>query len=152
MSGMVRIKSPQDLGAAAILLAIGIVGVWGANDLNFGTAARMGTGYFPVILSWCIIGFGLILAARSVTIQGPSLERLQIRPIGVLVVASLIFGYAIEQFGLAIASAAAIFVATYAKRGAKLKEAVILAIALTAFAIVVFVWALGQPLPVWQGR
>lgn len=149
---MVRIKSPQDFGAAIVFVVIGLAGIYFGTDLRLGTAARMGPGYFPMILSGCIIAIGLIIGGRAIIVSGPAIERFQLRPIGMLVVAALIFGYAIEEVGLAIAGVAMILVASYAGRGARFKESLILAVLLTIFAIVVFVWALGQSLPVWYGR
>ncbi len=149
---MIRIKSPQDFGAAIVFIAIGLAGFYFGSDLRLGTAARMGPGYFPMILSGCIMAIGVLIGARALVFDGPGIERFQLRPIGMLVIASLIFGYAIEEVGLAIAGVAMILVAAYAGRGARLKESLILAVLLTIFAIVVFVWALGQPLPVWSGR
>jgi hypothetical protein len=149
---MIRIKSPRDFGAALVILAIGLAGVYFASDLRMGSASRMGPGYFPQILSWCIVALGIFIGAKSLVMQGPPVERMQLRPIGVLVVSSLVFGYAIEEVGLAIAAVAAMLIAPYARRGASLREALLLSIGLTAFAIVVFVWALGQPLPLWRGR
>jgi hypothetical protein len=149
---MVRIKSPQDFGAAVVFVLIGAAGFYFGWDLRTGSAARMGPGYFPMVLSGCIIAIGLVVGFRSFVLNGPRIERFRIRPIGLLVVAALIFGYLIEEIGLAIAGALMILVATYAGREAKLKEAIILAIVLTTFSIVVFVWALGQSLPVWSGR
>ena len=149
---MIRIKSPQDLGAGAVILAIGFAGIYFSGDLRMGSASRMGPGYFPQILSWCIVALGVLIGARSLVFDGPKLEPLELRPIGVLVISSLVFGYAIEEVGLALASTAALLIAPYARRGASFREAVFLSIGLTAFAIIVFVWALGQPLPVWGGR
>jgi hypothetical protein len=149
---MIRVKSPQDLGAAFVFILIGLAGFYFGWDLRTGTAARMGPGYFPMVLSGCIIAIGVIVGARSLVLAGPPIERFRIRPLGLLVVAALIFGYLIEEIGLAISGFLMILVASYAGREAKLTESVLLAIALTAFSIVVFVWALGQSLPVWHGR
>lgn len=149
---MLRIKSPQDLGAAILILAIGLAGLYFSNDLRMGTASRMGPGYFPQLLSWCIVALGVLIGAKSFTIEGPPIERFQWRPITLLVISSLIFGYAIEEIGLAAASVVALLIAPYARRGASFREALILSVVLTAFAIIVFVWALGQPLPLWGGN
>lgn len=48
---MVRIKSPQDFGAAIVFILIGLAGIYFGWDLRTGTAARMGPGYFPLVLS-----------------------------------------------------------------------------------------------------
>ena len=149
---MIRIKSPRDLGAGVVILAIGLAGAYFARDLQVGTASKMGPGYFPQIISWCIVALGAFIGIRSFGTYGPPLERIYVRPLAVLVVSSLIFGYAIEQVGLVVASVVAMLIAPYARPGASFREAVLLSIGLTVFAVVVFVWALGQPLPVWGGR
>ena len=53
---MVRVKSPQDFGASIIFILIGVAGLYFGSELSFGSAARMGPGYFPMIVSglpWC---------------------------------------------------------------------------------------------------
>jgi hypothetical protein len=149
---MVRVKSPQDLGAAIVFILFGLAGVYFGWDLRLGSAARMGPGYFPLLLSGCIVAIGLVVGVRALIFEGPGIERFQLRPLTLLLIASLIFGYLIEEIGLAVAGVLMILVASYAGREARLKESVILALVLTAFSIVVFVWALGQSLPVWTGR
>ncbi len=149
---MIRVKSPRDLGAGVVIVAIGLAGVYFARDLTVGSAAKMGPGYFPTIVSWCIAALGAFIGLRSLGTNGPPLERFYLRPLAVIVIASLVFGYAIEQVGLVAASLAAMLIAPYARAGASWRESLLLAIGLTVFAVVVFVWALGQPLPVWGGR
>ncbi len=149
---MIRVKSPRDLGAGIVILAIGLAGAYFARDLMVGSASKMGPGYFPTIISWCIVALGAFIGVRSLGTYGPPVERFCFRPLAVIVIASLVFGYAIEQIGLVLASLAAMLIAPYARPGASWREALLLAVGLTIFAVVVFVWALGQPLPVWGGR
>ena len=42
-----RIKSPQDVGAAIILIGLGLVGLWFGRDYDIGSVSRMGPGYMP---------------------------------------------------------------------------------------------------------
>jgi hypothetical protein len=74
---MFRVKSPQDLGAGIVFVLIGAAGIVFGQDLAFGSAARMGPGYFPTLLSYLIIAIGLVLAVKSVTTDGPPIERIQ---------------------------------------------------------------------------
>jgi hypothetical protein len=46
-----RVRSPQDLGAGLVFVLIGVAGVYFGTDLTFGTAARMGPGFFSILLS-----------------------------------------------------------------------------------------------------
>ena len=96
---MLRIRNPQDFGAAAVFIAIGAAGLYFGGDLAFGTAARMGPGYFPVLLSACILLIGIIVGIRSLSIAGPSVERIPLRPIAVIVLCIVGFGLLIERAG-----------------------------------------------------
>ena len=149
---MFRVKSPQDFGAAMLFLAIGIAGIYFGQDLTFGTASRMGPGYFPTLLSIVIVLIGAIVGLKSLAIDGPPIEPTKLRPILFILLAILAFGYLIEQIGLAITATGLAIFAAYARRDVNLKETVVLAVGLSLFAIVVFAYALGQPLPIWWGR
>jgi hypothetical protein len=66
---MIRIRSPQDLGAGLLFLAIGGAGVLIGQDLAFGTARRMGPGFFPTIISALIMLIGVLVALRGIAID-----------------------------------------------------------------------------------
>ncbi len=149
---MFRIKSPQDVGAAVVFMAIGLAGVYFGSDLNFGTAARMGPGYFPIILSWIIFGIGVVVGFKGLTIDGPPIDPIQVRPILVIVVSILMFGYLIDKVGLAITAALLTVLAGYARRDVSLLETLLLAAGLALFCVGLFVYALSQPFPAWWGR
>jgi hypothetical protein len=149
---MFRVKSPQDFGAAVLFLTIGIAGIYFGQDLTFGTAARMGPGYFPTLLSCIIVAIGAIVGLKSLAIEGPPIEPIKLRPIVFILVAVLAFGFLIEQIGLAITTTALAIFAAYARGNVNLKETVLLAVGLAVFAVAVFAYALGQPLPIWWGR
>ena len=149
---MLRIRSPQDLGAAVVFVVIGLAGAYFGRDLAFGTAGRMGPGYFPIILSWIIVAVGVVLGLRALTIEGPRIEPVQLRPIMVIITAVLMFGFLINAVGLAVAAVLLTILAAYARRDVNLAEAALLGIGLAAFSVVVFVYGLSQPLPAWWGR
>ena len=112
----------------------------------------MGPGYFPIILSWIIVAVGFVLGFTAVTVEGPPIEPVQLRPITVIIAAILVFGLLIGAAGLAIAAVLLTVLAAYARHDAKLGEAVLLGIGLAAFTVAVFVYGLSQPLPAWWGR
>jgi hypothetical protein len=143
-----RVRSPQDLGAAVIFLAIGAAALAFRGDLEYGTTARMGPAYFPTILGWLILAIGAGLAVSSLKVDGPPIQRVQPRPLIMIVVAVLMFGYLLEIAGLAVSAIIVTLVAAYARRSANWKEALVLGAGLAAFTIAVFVLALNQPLPI----
>jgi hypothetical protein len=150
-SAAIQVKSPQDLGAGLLFIAIGLIGLYFGQDLTFGTSRNMGPGYFPTILSALILLIGVVVALRGVTIEGPPIEEIRLRPLVVLVGAMLVFGYVIQIAGLAITATLLAIMAAYAQPNVRVRETIIFAIILSAFVVVVFVYALGQPLTVWWG-
>ncbi len=149
---MVRVKSPQDFGAGAVFIAIGVAGIVLGSDLPMGTAGRMGAGYFPMLLSSLIILIGLITGARGLSIEGPPIDRFHLRPLAFILGAIAISGYLLNWTGLLITTVIVTGLAALARPNANLGEAALLGLGIGLFAIGVFVYALNQPLPAWWGR
>jgi len=112
----------------------------------------MGPGYFPTILSYVIIAIGLVIALRGFTIDGPSVERIPLRPISLVVISILAFGFLIEVIGLALTAITLTFIASAARKEVKWRETAFLAVILALLCVFVFVYGLGQPMPAWWGR
>ncbi|HEY8578775.1 MAG TPA: tripartite tricarboxylate transporter TctB family protein [Beijerinckiaceae bacterium] len=149
---MLRVKSPQDFGASVVFIVIGVIGVWFGGELNYGSAARMGPGFFPVILSWLVIAVGLVIGLRALALDGPAIERPQMRPILAICAAILLFALLIETIGLALTSAVTILVASLARADTRWRDTLILAFVLSIALVLLFVYALGQAMPPWWGR
>ena len=145
----VRAKSAQDLGAAVVFLVIGLAGLVFGDELAFGTSAKMGPGYFPTILSSLILAIGAVLVIKSLSVEGPGIEPVQLRPIGFIVAAIVLFGYLLPELGLVVTAIIVTLVAAYARRGVNLRETLWLGAGLALFSVLVFVLALSQPLPIW---
>jgi hypothetical protein len=96
-----RIKSPQDVGAAIILIAIGLAGLWFGRDYDIGSVSRMGPGYMPVLLSIGLLVFGAAIGLRAVTVDGPPIATGRWYPSLMILVAVLMFALLIERAGLA---------------------------------------------------
>lgn len=148
---MVKVRSPQDLGAGLLFLLIGVSGFVFGRDLTFGSARDMGPGYFPYLISGLIVIIGLITAARALAIDGPPIERVHFRPVIMLMLALAAFGFLIAPAGAVIASMSLVILAAYARRNVNPIETIIFAIGVSAFVVTIFVYALGQPMPVWWG-
>ena len=149
---MVRVKSPQDLGAGVVFILIGIAGVLFGSDLPMGTTARMGPGYFPALLSGLIILIGLITGARGLAVDGPPIEPIYYRPLAFILGAIVVSGYLLNGVGLALTAIVVTVLAALARRDANIGESLLLGAGIGLFAIGVFVYALNQPLPAWWGR
>ena len=107
----ISVKGPQDLGAGLLFIIIGVAGVYFGQDLTYGSALRMGPGYFPTIISYLILALGAVVGLRAIVIAGPSIEPVQYRPLLLVIASILVFGALIDRFGLAISAVALTLVA-----------------------------------------
>lgn len=148
---MIRVKSPRDFGSAMVFLVIGISGIYFGSDLTYGTAGRMGPGYFPFLLSILILAIGAGILVQSLTIEGPPIDPPKLRPLSFVMASIIVFGYGIDYIGLALTSVVLTFIAAYARKEVNFIETLIFAIILAIGTVLVFVYGLGQPLPAWWG-
>lgn len=149
---MLRVRNPQDLGAGVMFVLIGLIGIYSGWDLTYGSARNMGPGYFPMWLSWIIFTIGLICLGRALAFDGPSIEKIQIRPIFFVFAGALLFGYLVEYIGLFLGLILMTLVATQARKDTRMKEVALLAVIMAFISVIVFVYILGQAMPAWWGR
>jgi hypothetical protein len=144
-----RIRSPKDFWSGLVFIAIAAAFMALATRYRLGTAEKMGPGFFPIMIGIVQAGLGVILLGRSFVFDGPPLERMRLSPLAITVTAVVLFGIALDWFGLAAAIAALVIVGAYADRSSRLVESIALAVALVFFSVAMFVWILGLPLQVW---
>jgi hypothetical protein len=148
---MLRVKSPQNLGAGLIFILIGAAGFLLGRDLSFGTPARMGPGFFPLILSGLILAIGVAVALMGLSLRGPHIEPMKWRPITTVSLAIVAFGFAMSQLGLALSAALLTFLAALARKEIHWRETAALAVILALFSVGLFIYGLGQAMPAWWG-
>jgi hypothetical protein len=146
---MMRIRSPKDFWAGLIFIAIGGGFVLLAQQYRLGDMHRMGPAMFPTLVGALLVALGLIIALRSFALDGAPVPRFEVRPIGVSLLAIVLFGIALHWFGLVAAVAVLVLVGAYAARDVRPLENFALAAVMVAFSVGVFVWLLGLPLPLW---
>ncbi len=148
---MVVVRSPKDLVAGLLFIATGTAAIAIAANYTFGTAARMGPGYFPRLLGMLLILLGAILAARSLRLNGPPLPGWKWRPVLVTLGSVVMFGLIVNRAGLVVSTILLIVMASAASREFRPREAIISGIALAALAVGVFVIGLKLQIGIWPG-
>ncbi|HEY4663968.1 MAG TPA: tripartite tricarboxylate transporter TctB family protein [Comamonas sp.] len=155
-----KIKSQKDFFAGLMYLVVGGAFAIGATEYSIGTGARMGPGYFPMILGVLLALIGSVIAFKA-TLNGPSdgdpVGKWAWRQVFFILAANFAFGIllvgvpalGIPGFGLIVAIYALVLIASYARKEANIKETLILATVLAIGSYAVFVWALSLQFPVW---
>lgn len=141
----------KDFLAGLLLLGIGALGFAMALDYPFGSALRMGPGYFPRVLAGILMAFGVFVLIRGVIKQERVQGRWGWKPLGFIVVSLIAFGFIMERLGFIPALIAMFFLSTLGGHEFKLREVVVLTVIMTVFAVGVFVYGLGLPYPLIQG-
>jgi hypothetical protein len=143
------IRAPKDFWAGLIFVAIGVGFILLAQQYRLGDMHRMGPAMFPSLVGALLAVLGAILALRAFVLDGAAVPRFYARPIGVSLLAIVLFGIALQWLGLVAAIAALVLVGAYAARDVRPLENLALAAAMIVFSVAVFVWLLGLPLPLW---
>ncbi len=149
------IKNPKDFWTGILYVVFGAVGFWIARDYGMGAAARMGPGYFPMVLSGLMLVFGAASLIRSFIVPGEPVGHLHWKGIAVVCGATALFAFLLPRAGLLIALPVMVLVAASGSTKFKFElKAVVGLLVLTGFCAGVFVKGLGVPMPLlgsWFG-
>ena len=155
-------KFKKDYYGGALLIVIGLAAVYAGIGYRVGELAHMGPGFFPVALGGLLALTGLLIAisaraekpasgaSEEAASHGhpggmPDMRGCICIILGIL--AFLLFG---EYGGLLPATFAIVFISALGDRDNTLTEAVLLSLAMSFIAVVVFWWALKLQLPLFQ--
>ena len=148
-----RIKSPKDFWAGLMFIGFGVFfALWAYFNYQMGTAVRMGPAYFPTLLGGLLAFLGLVVLAESFVAEGPKVPRFAFRPLVMISVGCVAYGYLMKPLGLVLATAALVFISALGGHEFKWKEVTLLYILLIVFSWLVFVKGLTLPFPIWPER
>ncbi|MEI8031270.1 MAG: tripartite tricarboxylate transporter TctB family protein [Comamonadaceae bacterium] len=154
------IKSQKDFFTGLAFMAVGGAFAWGATTYTVGTGARMGPGYFPLVLGVLLALLGAVITFTAMVVEtedGEKIGKWIWRPVGYIVAANLAFGILLgglasinlPAMGMVIAIVALTLIAAKAGSEFKLKEILILAAILVAGSYVTFILLLKLQIQVW---
>ena len=148
---MPRLISSKDFWSGVMLIAIGVAAIVIARGYPFGTALRMGPGYFPTVLGAILVLFGLYLLVQGLRRSDALEGNWSLRAFVIVPLSLVLFGVLMDRAGFIPAIVVLIFGSAAAGTDFKLVEVALLTVVLTVFCIAVFIWGLGLPYPLLAG-
>ena len=155
-----QIKSQKDFFSGLMFIAVGVAFAWGATTYNVGEGARMGPGYFPLMLGIVLAVIGAVVLFTSLVVEtegGDRIGQWAWRPLFFIIMANLLFGVllgGLPSIGLpAMGMIAAIYgltiVASMADGHFHVRDTLILATVLAVGSYLAFIMLLKLQIPVW---
>ena len=157
---VVNIKSQKDFFSGLMFMAVGAAFAWGATTYNVGSGARMGPGYFPLMLGVLMAVLGAAITFKSLVVEtagGDKIGAWAWKPLVFIILANLAFGVLLgglpsiklPAMGMIVGIYALTFISSMAEPGWKVKNTFILATVLAAGSYAAFVLVLKLQFPVW---
>jgi hypothetical protein len=144
-----KIKSTEDFWAGLMFIGCGIAAIVIARDYPFGSAMRMGPGYFPTAIGGCLVVLGATITAISFKAPGTGIGPWPWRAMMLMSVAFVLFAWGMEHMGFIPSLALLIVVSTLSTPHFRWKEMAIEMVVMIAGSWAVFIYALELPFPLW---
>jgi hypothetical protein len=156
----VNIKSQKDFFSGLMFLVVGAAFAWGATKYSIGTGARMGPGYFPLLLGVLLAVFGAVICFTSLVVEtadGDKVGGFVWRPIIYILGGNLAFGVllgglpsiGLPHMGLIVAIFALTIICSKAGTEFNWRDVIILAAVLSVGSYLAFIVLLKLQIPVW---
>ena len=155
-----RIKSQQDFFAGLMFCIIGAAFGFGATTYNVGEGARMGPGYFPLMLGIVLAILGAFILFEALVVEtedGEPIGRWAWKPLVFIIGANLAFGIllgglpkiGLPSMGMIVAIYALTIISSLAGNEFEWKGVLVLATILSVGSWIAFIWLLKLQIPVW---
>ncbi|MDT7517894.1 tripartite tricarboxylate transporter TctB family protein [Rhodoferax sp. TBRC 17660] len=155
-----NIKSQKDFFSGLMFIVVGAAFALGASTYSIGTGARMGPGYFPLVLGVLLAIIGIAVTFTSLVVEtedGDKVGKFAWKPLFFIISANLVFGACIgglpmiglKPLGLIVGIYLLTYIASHAGDEHKFKEVAVLATVLAILSYVAFIVLLKLQFPVW---
>ena len=155
-----NIKSQKDFFSGLLYAVVGGAFAIGATNYNIGTGARMGPGYFPLLLGVILGVIGLYIMFKALVVEtadGDKIGKWAWKPLFYIIAGNLLFGVllsglpnlGIPGMGLIAAIYGVTIVVSKAGHESSIKQSLILATILSTISYLGFIKLLNLQFPVW---
>ena len=142
----------KDFLAGLMFIGVGGGAMFMARDYPFGSALRMGPGYFPTVLGAIVTVFGVWVLIQGLIRQEAIKRTWSVRALIILPLTALVFGILMERAGFVPALLVLALMSAFASPEFRLGEQALLALGLTVLSVGLFIYGLGLPYPLFGGH
>lgn len=140
----------RDFVAGLAIIGVGLfVAFYASSQYEVGSAARMGPGYFPTLLGWVMASIGVAITLlsfrRVVHVLSP--PPFTPRPFLAVIAAVALFAFLILRIGLIPTTIVMVVVTAAGSNSFQAGRALVLAVALSVIAWLIFSLGLQMTLP-----
>jgi hypothetical protein len=149
--GPTRVRGDmRDLLAGGLLLVFAAAVLLSIRGLAFGSITRPGPAAFPAVLAIILIGVAALVLVRGLRAAAQPFGAIAAKPLIAVTLAFVGFAVTVERAGLVPATVVLVVCAAFGFERLRRVETVLIAVSLSAFGALVFVWLLRLPLPLWR--
>ena len=142
-------RALKDILAGGIFIAFGLAFAIGSLAYDVGSLTNMGPGYVPLVLGVVLAGLGgLIILKGFIAVEGGEpIGRVDWRAVALITASLIFFGITVRGLGVVGALFGATLLAALARSATGIREAILIAAALTVLSVLIFIVALQLRLP-----
>lgn len=137
----------HDLVGGLLMTATGLFFALYGQQYEFGTPARMGPGYFPVVLGWVLAVLGLLVAVPAWWRRGTTVT-VQWSNLFWCVLSLLVFAFTLRLLGVVVSSFLAALL-SLVPSAMRLRTRLTVCAVVALLTTLIFPFALQKILPIW---
>ena len=145
------IRNQKDFWAGVLFVAFGVFFAGFGTQYTFGSAARMGPGYFPMLLGIMLILLGIIVAVGGLSAKAvkEKVDKFAWPSLFLILGPVVLFGLLLGTLGLVLSLVMLIGISSYASHEFTWKGMLGNAVVLIVLCLAVFVYALKLQFQLW---
>lgn len=143
-----KVLKDRDFLSGLLFLAIGVAARCISHSYPIGSLREPGSGAFPMLLSWGLMGVGGLLIVRSLYAPKEEATGWNFWSFAFVTLAIVSFQLLLEPYGLLVSMAALIGLTALAGRDTTLKELAVFSAILIPLSIGLFIYGLKIPIRV----
>lgn len=146
-----KIKDKKDFASGLMFIAFGAFFAILARGYQMGTAAKMGSGYFPFWLGVLLALIGVIVLLKSLSANNEEHElgKWDWKTIMWVTGSVVLFAVILQYIGLILSIIVLVFISALASHEFNWKQTIVTAAIVLGISYGAFIWGLKLQFPVW---